>query len=150
MKGYRKVLIAVNGSKEVLRQGLKLAGDEECWVTVVKVIPPYEGDLNLVGIKNIEDVLSSRGQKEISEIKDVADTEGALIKTRLEEGKVHEKIVDVAKEEQCDLIVMGAHKQGWIKNLFSGNTVEKVIGYAPCPVLIVKSQKGEGACQKKY
>ena len=63
MKGYRKVLIAVNGSKEVLRQGLKLAGDEECWVTVVKVIPPYEGDLNLVGIKNIEDVLSSRGKK---------------------------------------------------------------------------------------
>ena len=48
----------------------------------------------------------------------MADTEGALIKTRLEEGKVHEKIVDVAKEEQCDLIVMGAHKQGWIKKPF--------------------------------
>ncbi|MBI4690885.1 MAG: hypothetical protein HY754_11580, partial [Nitrospirae bacterium] len=59
MKGYRKILIAVNGSKEVLRQGLKLAYDEECWVTVIKVIPPYEGDLNLTGIKNIGDVLTS-------------------------------------------------------------------------------------------
>ncbi len=139
MKGYRKVLIAVNGSKEVLRQGLKLAGDEECWVTVVKVIPPYDGDLNLVGIKNIEDVLGSEGEREVSEIRKIADTEGALIRTRLEEGKVHEKIVDVAKEEQCDLIVMGAHKQGWIKKLFSGNTIEKVINHAPCPVLVVEA-----------
>lgn len=139
MKGYRKVLIAVNGSKEVLRQGLKLAGDEECWVTVVKVIPPYDGDLNLVGIKNIEDVLGSEGEREVSEIKKIADTEGALIKTKLEEGKVHEKIVDVAKEEQCDIIIMGAHKQGWIKKLFSGNTIEKVISHAPCPVLVVEA-----------
>ena len=139
MKGYRKVLIAVNGSKEVLRQGLKLAGDEECWVTVVKVIPPYDGDLNLVGIKNIEDVLGSEGEREVSEIKKIADPEGALIKTRLEEGKVHEKIVDVAKEEQCDIIIMGAHKQGWIKKLFSGNTIEKVINHAPCPVLVVEA-----------
>ncbi|KAF0146087.1 MAG: UspA domain-containing protein [Nitrospirae bacterium] len=139
MKGYRKVLIAVNGSKEVLRQGLKLAGDEECWVTVVKVIPPYDGDLNLVGIKNIEDVLGSEGEREVSEIKKIAETEGALIKTRLEEGNVHEKIVDVAKEEQCDIIVMGAHKQGWIKKLFSGNTIEKVIDHAPCPVLVVEA-----------
>lgn len=139
MKGYRKVLIAVNGSKEVLRQGLKLAGDEECWVTVVKVIPPYDGDLNLVGIKNIEDVLGSEGEREVSEIKKIADTEGALIRTRLEEGKVHEKIVDVAKEEQCDIIIMGAHKQGWIKKLFSGNTIEKVIDHAPCPVLVVEA-----------
>lgn len=43
MKGYRKILIAVNGSKDVLLKGLKLAGDEKCWVTVVKVLPPYEG-----------------------------------------------------------------------------------------------------------
>ena len=70
-----------------------------------------------LGIKNIEDVLGSEGEREVSEIKKIADTEGALIKTRLEEGKVHEKIVDVAKEEQCDIIIMGAHKQGWIKKL---------------------------------
>ena len=65
MKGYRKVLIAVNGSKEVLDQGLKLAGDERCWVTVVKVIPSYEGDLDLVGVRKIEDVLESDGGKAI-------------------------------------------------------------------------------------
>jgi len=139
MKGYRKVLIAVNGSKDILVQGLRLAYDEECWVTVVKVIPPYEGDINLTGIKNIGDVLDSEGQKEMSEIKDVANAEGALIKTRVEEGDVHKKIVEVAEEEKCDLIIMGAHRQNWIKKLFSGNTVEKVINKAPCPVLVVSA-----------
>lgn len=96
MKGYRKVLIAVNGSKDVLKNGLQLAYDEKCWVTVVKVIPPYEGDLHLTGIKNIEDVLGSEGAKAVSGMKDVAKAEGALIKTRLEEGEVDKKIVEVA------------------------------------------------------
>jgi hypothetical protein len=72
MKGYRKVLIAVNGSKEVLRQGIKLAQDEKTWITVVKVVQPYEGDLNLTGIKNLNDVLDDGGAKAISDINRIA------------------------------------------------------------------------------
>ncbi|HLA49675.1 MAG TPA: universal stress protein [Thermodesulfovibrionia bacterium] len=139
MKGYRKVLIAVNGSKNVLIQGLKLANDEKCWITVVKVIPPYEGDLNLTGIKNIEDVLDSRGEKAVSELKDLAESEGRYIKARLEEGDIHKKIVEVAEEENCDLIIMGAKKRNGIKKLFGDNVVKKVIDNSPCPVLVVKS-----------
>lgn len=138
MKGYRKILIAVNGSKEVLSQGLKLACDEKCWVTVVKVLPANEGDLNLVGVKNIEDVLNSNCNKEIAEINSVADAEGALVKTRIEEGNVHKKIVEVAEEERCDVIIMGARKsRSWFRKLFSDNVVEKVINQAPCPVFVV-------------
>ncbi len=137
MKGYRKVLIAVNGSKDVLKQGLKLACDEKCWITVVKVLPPNEGDLDLTGVKNIEDVLSSCGQAEISAMKKIADEEGVLIKTRLEEGDAFRKIVQAAEEEHCDVIVMGAKKRSWTRKIFGDNTVEKVIRQAPCPVLVV-------------
>lgn len=137
MKGYRKILIAVNGSREVLKDGLKIAGDEECWVTVLKVIPPYEGDLHLTGIKNIEDALNSNAGKEISEIKEIAESERTLIKTRVEEGKVDEKIVEVAESEDCDLIIMGSNKTNWLKKIFGKNIVEKVINQAPCPVLVV-------------
>lgn len=137
MKGYRKVLIAVNGPINVLKQGLKLAQDEKTWVTVVKVIPSNEGDLDLTGIKNIEDVLSSDGRKIISDIKDAAKTERALIRTRLEEGDIPQKIVEVAEEEDCDLIIMGAHKQNFIKKLLGLNIVEKVISMATCPVLVI-------------
>jgi len=137
MKGYRKIVIAVNGSKDVLRQGLSLAQDEKCWVTVVKVVPPHNGDLNLVGIKNIGDVLDNGARKEANEIMNVAQAESALVKTRVEEGDIPEKIVEVAEDEKCDLIIMGANKTNWFRKLFGKNVVEKVINQAPCPVLVV-------------
>ncbi len=137
MKGYRKILIAVNGSKDILRKGLRLAQDEKCWVTVVKVVPPYDGDLNLTGIKNIEDVLGSGAEKEIAEIKDIARAERTIVKTRLEEGEVHEKIVEVAADEKCDLIIMGNSRTNWFRKLFGKNVIEKVINQAPCPVLVL-------------
>jgi nucleotide-binding universal stress UspA family protein len=137
MKGYRKILIAVNSSKDVLKEGLQLAYDEKCWVTVVKVIPPYEGDLHLTGIKNIEDALNSGVSGAVFEIKDIAKSEGALIKTRVEECEVDKKIVEVAEEENCDVIIMGGNKTNWFKRLFGKNVIEKVINHAPCPVLVV-------------
>jgi nucleotide-binding universal stress UspA family protein len=137
MKGYRKILIAMNGSREVLREGLKLAGDERCWVTVVKVIPPYDGDLDLTSIKNIGDVLESNARKDAAVIKEIAVTERALVKARIEQGKVHEKIVEVAEDENCDLIIMGRNTTNWFRKLFRKNVIEKVISTAPCPVLVV-------------
>lgn len=138
MRGFRKVLIAVNGSKEVLKQGITLAKDEKTWITVVKVVQPYDGDLNLTGIKNIEDVLDDGGAKAAAEIAQVAETEGALVKTRLETGDVPQKIVEVAEEEKCDLIIMGSKKKkGLMSRLFGDHVVEKVINSAPCPVYVV-------------
>jgi len=137
MKGYRKVLIAVNGSRHVLDYGMKLANDEKTWITVVKVIPPYDGDLHLTGIKNIEDALDSNGSRAIAEIKTAAAAEGALLKTRLEEGDVPGKIVEIAQDERCDLIIMGAPKKNWFRKLWGDNAVEKVINASACPVLVV-------------
>ena len=141
MKGYKKILIAVNGSKEALLQGLKLAGDEGCWVTVVKVVPPYEGDINLVGIKNIREALDGGGEKAITEIKNIAEAERGLVKTRLEEGDIHTKIVEVAEDEKCDLIIMGkskSKKSRFIK-IFGDRILKKVISQSPCPVLVVEA-----------
>lgn len=138
MRGYRKVLIAMNGSKEVLKQGIKLAQDEKTWITVVKVVQPYEGDLNLTGIKNLGDVLDDGGAKALAEAKELAEAEGALIKTRLESGDVPGRIVEVAAEEKCDLIIMGSKKKkGILSRLFGDHIVEKVIDRAPCPVFVV-------------
>lgn len=137
MKGYRKILIAVDGSKDVLTKGLRLAGEEKCWVTVVKVLPPNEGDLELVGIKNVEDVLTGGAEKELRVIRGIADSERSLVKTRLERGQIHDRIVEVAEDENCDLIIMGARKKNWLEKIFSSRIVEKVIRQAPCPVLVV-------------
>ena len=138
MKGYRKVLIAVNGSKEVLKQGIKLARDEKTWITVVKVMQSYEGDLNLTGIKNLNDVFDDGGAQAVTDIARIAQDEGALVKTRLEQGDVPDRIVEVAEEEKCDLIIMGSKKKkGILSRLFGDHIVEKVIDRAPCPVYVV-------------
>jgi nucleotide-binding universal stress UspA family protein len=138
MKGYRKVLIALNGSREVLKQGIRLAKDEKTWITVVKVLQPFDGDLDLTGIKNLNDVLDDGGNAAVREINKTAEAEGALVKTRLEQGDVPQRIVEVAAEERCDLIIMGSKKKkGILSRLFGDHIVEKVINLAPCPVYVV-------------
>jgi len=137
VRGVRKVLIAVNGSKDVLRHGLQLAGDERCWVTVVKVVPDNDGVLELTGVKDVGDVLSNGVGREVAEIRGIADAEGALVKTRVEAGPIHERILGVAAEERCDVIILGARRRSWLRKIFGDNVVGKVIRQAPCPVLVV-------------
>jgi nucleotide-binding universal stress UspA family protein len=142
-KGYRRILVAVDDPREILEQGLELAQDEKCWVTVVKVVPPNEGDLSLVGIKDIRTVLDGKGEKDIADVKAIADRERALVKTRLEEGEAPQRIAELAEEEHCDLIIMG-YKGGkgiaaFFRRLFSGNPIERLISMAPCPVLVLKT-----------
>ena len=141
MNGCRKVLVAVNGSKEVLTQGLKLIGPEKCWITVVKVYPPYEGDLSMVGVRNIDDVMSGGSERDVSEIKEIAQSEGISVKVRVETGEIDKKIVEVAEEENSDLIIMGASGQNSLKKLFLGNLLDEVSRQAPCPVLVVNDHK---------
>jgi len=137
MKGIRKILVAVNGSLDSVREGIRLAEEEKTWLTVLKVLPPYEGDLNLTGVKNIRDVINADGKTLQDSLKKLAEEERTLIKTRLETGKIDQKIVEVAKEERCDLIIMGGQKVGFLKRLLGLNIVEKVISQAPCPVFVV-------------
>lgn len=138
MKGCRKVLIAVNGSMEVLRKGIDLADDEKTWITVLKVIPPFEGELNLTGIKNIRDVLDGGAERVVAEVARLAEAERAPVKTRIERGEVHRKIVEVAGEERCDLIILGAkRRKGVLGRILGDHVIEKVIARAPCPVFVV-------------
>jgi nucleotide-binding universal stress UspA family protein len=52
-------------------------------------------------------------------------------------GKVAEEIVAVAKEEQCDLIVMTSHGSR-LRRLLHGSFTDRVILQAPCPVLSIQ------------
>jgi nucleotide-binding universal stress UspA family protein len=139
MKNCRKVLIAVNGSMDVLTKGLRLAEEEKCQVTVVKVVPSYEGDLSLIGVKNIKDTIDGDTEKAISNIEEIAKAEGATVKVRVENGDIDKKIAEVAEEERSDLIIMGANRQSTLKDLVLGNLAGKVTSQTDCPVFLVKS-----------
>jgi nucleotide-binding universal stress UspA family protein len=138
MKNFKKLLIAIDSSRDVLKEGLKIANDEKCWVTVVKVLPEYEGDINLVGVKNIEQLLSSDGENVAVEMQKATKDERLNIRTRVEYGEPSEKILEAAEDERCDLIVMGARKMNWLEKFIRGSIVEKVIANAQCPVMVVR------------
>jgi nucleotide-binding universal stress UspA family protein len=56
----------------------------------------------------------------------------------LREGDPALEIVGESKDEGFDIIVVGHHGLGRVRELFLGNISEKVAHLAPCPVVIVK------------
>lgn len=56
----------------------------------------------------------------------------------LERGDPVEKILQIAKNERCDLIVIGARGLGKVRALLLGSVSDGVVHRAPCPVLVVK------------
>jgi len=60
------------------------------------------------------------------------------VSTKLVEGRPSNKIVETAKEGNCDIIVMGSRGLGTIKEFFLGSVSDRVADEATCPVLIVK------------
>ncbi len=58
-------------------------------------------------------------------------------------GVAFSEIVQYAKDNQTDLIVMGTHGTSGITHMLLGSTTEKVVRKAPCPVMIVRDKKKE-------
>ena len=54
------------------------------------------------------------------------------------EGRPDEAIVKIAEDVGADLIVLGSHGRSGLKKIMLGSVVERVIGQAGCPVLVVK------------
>jgi uncharacterized protein len=48
-------------------------------------------------------------------------------------------IVQEARQNEVDMIIMGSHGRTSLKEFLIGSTTERVIGQAPCPVLVAKS-----------
>jgi hypothetical protein len=61
------------------------------------------------------------------------------VETRLEQGSPGSQILEVAKREAADLIVMGTHGRAGARRLVLGSVAENVVRLAPCPVLTVRS-----------
>jgi nucleotide-binding universal stress UspA family protein len=140
MSRYRKILVAVDSSESgtnALHQAFKLANDEKCWITVTSVVPPYEGEIELVGVKDIRAALRKPCDEALAEVEKIAKTERMLVKTVCEEGEVHERIVDLADAENCDVIVMGRRGLRRIERALIGSVTARVIGHTQRDVLVV-------------
>ena len=132
--------MAVDGSESsihALKESFKLASNEKSWITVVSVIPPYEGEMELVGMRDIKTALKQPCEKALSKAREIAKAERALIKTACEEGEIYERIVDLGDAENCDLIIMGRKGMSRLEKTLVGSVTARVIGYAQRDVLVV-------------
>ena len=53
-------------------------------------------------------------------------------------GVPFQEILDTAKKQQVDLIIMGTHGRTGLQHVLLGSVAEKVVRLAPCPVLVVR------------
>jgi len=140
MGKYRKILVAVDGSessRNALLQAFRFAVEEKCWITVTSVAPPFDGEMEIVGVRDIQAALRKPAEEALREAKKLAEQERALIKTVCEDGEAHERIVDLADAENGDLIIMGRRGLRPVERLLVGRVTARVIGHTQRDVLVV-------------
>ncbi len=59
------------------------------------------------------------------------------------EGKAHREIVEFAKENETDLVIIATHGLTGLDYILLGSTAEKVVRWANCPVLTVKRMEAD-------
>jgi nucleotide-binding universal stress UspA family protein len=140
MGRYKKILVAYDGSasaRSALMAAGKIAAEEKSWVKVMAVVPPYEGDLELIGVSRIKETIEGPGKKILAEAKALADENGLHVLTDLEQGEPFQRIVHVADDEKCDLIVMGRRGISHLERALMGGVTARVIGHTGHDVLVV-------------
>lgn len=114
-----------------------LARDYGARLVVLHVLAPPvvvygEGVLPALPVEN-QDLCRDRLQSLAVSIPDVD------IEDRLAEGEAAGEILRVAKDVQCDLIVLGTHGRKGLGRLLMGSVAEKVLRRAACPVLTARA-----------
>ena len=66
------------------------------------------------------------------------DIDGVAFEHRLLRGNPAQQIIQLAKDENAALIVMGTHGRTGLMRLLMGSVAEEVVRQAPCPVLTIK------------
>jgi len=106
-----------------------------------------EGGIYFGGTKALEDVEKRSAEAEIEKrLGDFCRKVGVEIGPNcanlvsdiiVRPGYAPEEILNTADAEQCDLIVLGAHGKGWLKQTFLGSTARHVLERSRKPVFVV-------------
>jgi nucleotide-binding universal stress UspA family protein len=89
-----------------------------------------------------EQHLMDSSRRQLAEVeRRLADTHGIRVITMtLNVGRAHKEIARYAKLLKAGLVVLGAHSGGFVRELFVGSTVDKVLRTLPSPLLIVRRE----------
>ena len=140
-KQYKTILVAVDGSDQsynALHEAVKLAkrNDGKLHILTVIDIGRYYGMSGPTIVAEIP-----RLERVAEEIIDQASRlvgDGINFETHVATGRPTYRIIDFAKENKIDLIVIGATGADVIDKFLLGSTTQYVVNHAPCNVMVVK------------
>jgi nucleotide-binding universal stress UspA family protein len=147
---FKKILVTIDGSdpaKHAFSFGADLAGRDGAdlvVLTVVPTVPLYiaeEGELAYY--PRLIDDMEQFHEKLLAEAVEglKSDHEGLNVTAILRKGVPARNIVEVAREEEVDLIVLGNRGTGGIISWMLGSTSRSVAEACTVPVLIVKDRE---------
>jgi nucleotide-binding universal stress UspA family protein len=145
----RKLLVAVDGSNSSFNAStyaIDLANRFDAELIALHVIDPRYKELEIAlsprpgRFKEIATKVMQDGEKIVDTVRQNATEKNVSIKTDVISGytSVTKEIVDYAKVNIVDMIVIGSRGMTGLKKLLVGSVVSGVVTYSDCPVLIVK------------
>ncbi len=137
--GFGKLLLATDGSESAeaaIKEALNIAkvcSSRLYVISVVEVNPEYEALApQIIGKAETET------NKHLKSVKKKAERKGISCEVIAHEGEEpYRFIVDEAIKIKADMIIMGSHGRTGLKRLMMGSVTSRVIGHAPCKVLVV-------------
>lgn len=136
----RRILVPTNGSAGARRAGefaFFLGGDSE-EVVILNVVQSRQGAYRLGTRPRYDKELVDTGWSMVQKLTDLGEAQGVRTVGEVREGaNAEDVILDLARNEGIDLIVLGTDIRPGSERLFLGPRVERVLGGAPCPVLIL-------------
>jgi nucleotide-binding universal stress UspA family protein len=139
-KGER-ILVALDGSEfseRALSQALSMAKTCNSTLFAISVVDLYPEVIEKAPA--LVEKMSEEVGETLDRAKQAAEQENIACETIVRMGgPAYEFIVEEAKKKNADLIVMATHGRTGLKRVFMGSVAERVIGHAPCPVMVIPS-----------
>ena len=137
---YKNIVLAYDGSKfsnKALQEALRIAkssGGSLLILSVVDITDEFESEAPGLTDKMTKKLLKS-AQKALGK----AVTAKIKAKVEVHVGDAYEMIVETARKKKADIIVMGSHGRTGLTRLLMGSVTSRVIGHAPCSVMVVRA-----------
>jgi nucleotide-binding universal stress UspA family protein len=144
---YKCILLPTDGTElceRAIRNGVELAKISQAKVVGLTVTQPIHSAIpssfipaNLAGV--IQSETAKIADEKLAAVKRIAEAEGVTFETvRESSDRPWEAILKVAKDKQCDLIVMASHGRRGVSALVLGSETQKVLTHSNIPVLVIK------------
>ena len=138
---YKKILVPTDGSefaKKAQKHALFLAKVSGAEIIAVSVTENnFVNGLPLDDeIYQLNQILNERSEDNLKEF-DKLNEDDLKITHVIREGSPARVILEVAKEEDVDLIVMGSSGKSGFDRFIMGSVADKVVNSAKCAVLVV-------------